>query len=103
MPIYLNAAGEGGMSILIMYAIMAVLLIGMFVIPQRRQNKRDAEMRSSLEIGDEVTTVGGIVGRVVALKDDTFVLETGSERVRIRFRKSALASVEKLDMGSDKK
>lgn len=99
MTFALNAASGGTSSILIMYAIMAVILIAMFILPQRRQNKRDAEMRNSLEIGDEVTTVGGIVGRVVALKDDTFVLETGGDRVRIRFRKTALASVEKLDMG----
>lgn len=102
MTMFLSGAGGDGTTILIMYAVMAVVLIAMFILPQRRQNKRDAEMRNSLEIGDEVTTIGGIVGRVVALKDDTFVLETGSERIRIRFRKTALASVEKLDMGDKK-
>ena len=50
------------------------------------------------EIGDEVTTIGGIVGRVVAIKEDTIVLETGNDRVKIRFRRSAIGSVEKLSM-----
>ena len=47
---------------------------------------------------DQVVTIGGIVGRVVAIKDDTFVLETGSDRVKIRFTKNAISSVEKLNM-----
>ena len=51
-----------------------------------------------LEIGDQVTTIGGVIGRVVAIKDDTFVLETGADRVKIRFTKTAIGSVEKLNM-----
>ena len=45
-----------------------------------------------------ITTIGGVIGRVVAIKDDTFVLETGSDRVKIRFTKNAISSVEKLNM-----
>ena len=58
-------------------------------------------MRSSIEIGDKVSTIGGIVGIVCAIseKDDTIVLETGSDRTKIRFRRTAIANVEKLDMG----
>jgi len=56
------------------------------------------EVLNSLEIGDEVTTIGGIVGRVVAIKEDTFVLETGSDRTKIRFRRAAIQSIEKLNM-----
>ena len=66
--------------------------------PQKKQEKKDAAMRAALEIGDQVTTIGGIVGRVVAIKDDTFVLETGADRVKIRFIKNAISSVEKLNM-----
>ena len=57
-------------------------------------------------IRDRVTTIGGVIGRVVAIKDDTFVLETGADRVKIRFTKSAISSVEKLNMAkapADKK
>lgn len=84
-----------------------VLVIGfMYLIlylPQKKQDKKDAAMRASIEVGDEVTTIGGIIGRVAAIKDDTFVLETTSDRVKIRFRRSAISSVEKLDMGKDEK
>lgn len=82
---------------------MLVILGGMFFFmyrSQKKQQKKETEMRNSIEIGDEVTTIGGIVGRVVALKEDTFVLETGSDRVKIRFRRTAIGSVNKLDMES---
>ncbi|OUQ43946.1 preprotein translocase subunit YajC [Gemmiger sp. An120] len=87
---------------------MLVILGGMFFFmyrSQKKQQKKETEMRNSIEIGDEVTTIGGIVGRVVALKEDTFVLETGSDRVKIRFRRTAIGSVNKLDMdaGSENK
>ncbi|SRR5699024_7789611 len=96
----LTAEGAGSSwSLLITVGIMLVMMYLLIYLPQRKQNKKDAEMRNSMDIGDEVTTIGGIVGRVVAIKDDTFVLETGSDRVKIRFRKSAIASLEKLDMG----
>ncbi|MGN0983613.1 MAG: preprotein translocase subunit YajC, partial [Gemmiger sp.] len=70
--------------------------------PQKKQEKKDAEMRNSLEIGDQVTTIGGVIGRVVAIKDDTFVLETGSDRTKIRFRRSAISAVEKLEVNKEK-
>lgn len=80
---------------------MVVILGGMFFFmyrSQKKQQKKEAELRNSIEIGDEVTTIGGVVGRVVALKEDTFVLETGSDRVKIRFRRTAIGSVNKLEM-----
>ncbi len=83
---------------------MILIIVFMFILiylPQKRQDKKDAAMRSSIEIGDKVSTIGGIVGIVCAIseKDDTIVLETGSDRTKIRFRRTAIASVEKLDMG----
>ena len=85
-------------SLFFTLALMVVLLYFMIYRPQKKQEKKDAAMRNSLEIGDQVTTIGGVIGRVVAIKDDTFVLETGSDRVKIRFTKTAIGSVEKLNM-----
>ena len=88
-------------STLSMLLPMIILLVMMYFVlyrPQKKQQKTDTEMRNSIEIGDEVTTIGGIVGRVVAIKEDTIVLETGNDRVKIRFRRSAIGSVEKLSM-----
>ena len=82
----------------IMIRVM-VLFMWLFIYrPQKKQQQKETEMRNSLEIGDEVTTIGGIVGRVVAIKEDTFVLETGSDRTKIRFRRAAIQSIEKLNM-----
>ena len=89
---------ESMVSLFFTLALMVVLLYFMIYRPQKKQEKKDAAMRNSLEIGDQVTTIGGVIGRVVAIKDDTFVLETGSDRVKIRFTKTAIGSVEKLNM-----
>ena len=89
---------ESYLSLFFTLALMVVLLYFMIYRPQKKQEKKDAALRNSLEIGDQVTTIGGVIGRVVAIKDDTFVLETGSDRVKIRFAKTAIGSVEKLNM-----
>ena len=89
---------ESYISLFFTLALMLVMLYFMIYRPQKKQEKKDAAMRSSLEIGDQVTTIGGVIGRVVAIKDDTFVLETGADRVKLRFTKNAISSVEKLHM-----
>ena len=89
---------ESYISLFFTLALMLVMLYFMIYRPQKKQEKKDAAMRAALEIGDQVTTIGGIVGRVVAIKEDTFVLETGADRVKIRFTKNAISSVEKLNM-----
>ena len=70
----------------------------LMIRPQRKKDKQLQDMRSSLDIGDNVTTIGGVVGRVVALKDDTVVLETGTDRNRVRFKRWAVQEVEKLTL-----
>lgn len=85
--------------------LIIVFMVLIIYIPQKRQDKKDSAMRNSIEIGDKVTTIGGIVGIVFAIsdKDDTLVVETGSDRTKIRFRRSAISGVEKLDVGGDTK
>ena len=94
-----TAANNGSMMTLVITMVLTLgLMYFMIYRPQKKQQKKDTEMRNALDIGDEVTTIGGIVGRVVAIKEDTFVLETGSDRMKSRVRRSAIASVEKLDL-----
>ena len=99
---FLTTTTESYISLFFTLALMLVLLYFMIYRPQKKQEKKDAAMRAALEIGDQVTTIGGVIGRVVAIKDDTFVLETGSDRVKIRFTKNAISSVEKLNMEQSK-
>ena len=102
---FLSATGSASMTETLFTLLpMILIIVFMFILiylPQKRQDKKDAAMRSSIEIGDKVSTIGGIVGIVCAIseKDDTIVLETGSDGTKIRFRRTAIASVEKLDMG----
>ncbi len=93
-----DASAVSFVSPLIMILVM-ILFMWLFIYrPQKKQQQKETEMRNSLEIGDEVTTIGGIIGRVIAIKEDTFVMETGSDRTKIRFRRAAIQSIEKLNM-----
>lgn len=85
----------GGMGIT--WIIMILMLVGMWWFTSRSQKKKDKEaqdMRDSLQVGDEVTTIGGIIGKVVSIKEETFVLETTKEKTHIRFLKGAIRSVD---------
>ena len=96
-----NSAGSM-ITLVLPMLIVIVFFYLILYLPQKRQEKKDAEMRNSIDVGDEFTTIGGVVGRVASIKDDTFVLETTSDRVKIRFRRSAISSVEKLDINVKK-
>ncbi len=76
---------------------MLVILI-VFVIfssrSQKKQERQTNEMRNNLQVGDEVTTIGGIIGKVVSIREETFVLETSHDRTHIRFLKSAISKID---------
>ena len=77
-----------------------VLLVAMYFTSIRPENKKRKEMedlRSSMKVGDNVTTVGGIVGKIVNIKTDHVVFETGDDRVRIQVLKTAVSAVRKED------
>ncbi len=72
--------------------ILVVVIFYFFLLrPQKKKDKKDAEMRNNLQVGDEVVTVGGVVGIVFQVKEDTVVVETGGDRSKIRVKKWAIA------------
>ena len=81
-----------------MFMVMLVLMIAAFyflmIRPENKRKKEAEEMRNSLSNGDSITTIGGIVGTVVDVKEDKFVIETSADRVRIEFCKWALSTNE---------
>ena len=79
---------------IIMIVVLFVALYFFMIRPQKKQEKKDAEMRDSLAVGDEVTTIGGIIGKVVSIKGETFVLETTREKTKIRFLKGAIRTID---------
>ena len=88
-----SATGTSAGSILYMvvtFGIVIVLFYFFLIRPQRKKEKETQKMRSAVQVGDEITTVGGIVGRVVSIKDDTLIIETGADRSKIRVKKWAI-------------
>ena len=82
----------------IMGIVMIVLMIGamyFFMIrPQKKQERETNEMRNNLQVGDEITTIGGIIGKIISIKEETVMIETGHDRTKIRILKSAVRNVD---------
>lgn len=89
------AAGSQGVSMLpSIFMIVAMIAVFYFLLirPENKKKKAAEEMRSSLKVGDVITTIGGIVGTICAVKEKTIVIETGADRVRVEFAKWAISS-----------
>ena len=92
-----TTAGNPGIGTLLIYGGLLLVLVLVFVFSNKKQKKQEkevADMRNSLRVGDEVTTTGGIVGRIVRVKEETVVVETSRDGTKIRFLKSAIARVD---------
>lgn len=89
-----TAAGTTGTrSSLPMILLLVVMVVGMYFLmirPQRKQQKKDQEMRESTQVGDEITTIGGIMGRVVTVKEDSLIIETGADRNKMKIARWAI-------------
>ena len=84
---------QGLTTIIMLVAMLAVFYFFMYR-PQKKQEKETAQMRDSLAVGDEITTIGGIIGQVVSIKDETVMIETGRDGTKIRILKSAVKSID---------
>ncbi len=71
--------------------IMLVAMYFLIIRPQKKKEKKDAEMRKNIQIGDEIVTAGGIVGIVTKLEEETLVIETGGDRSKLRIRRWAVS------------
>ncbi len=89
-----NPMGTYGM--IIIWVLVFAAMYFFILRPSSKKKKEEAQMRNSLEIGDEITTIGGIMGRVVAIKDDedAIIIETGSDRVKMKFKKWCISTVD---------
>ena len=94
------AATKSLFSVLMANTMPFVVVLGvmyfMLISPQKKREKRMQDMRNSLEIGDGVITAGGIVGRVISIKEDTVVIETASSKIRLK--RYSISEVEKLNL-----
>ena len=98
MSTFLTAATEAGPASLIPTLGMVVVFFLVFyffaIRPQKKQEKQVNEMRNQLMVGDEITTIGGIIGKIISIKEETLMIETGHDRTKIRILKSAVRNVD---------
>lgn len=94
LQILTGTAGGDLTSTIIMLVVMLGIFYFMLIRPENKRKKEQEQMRSDLKNGDQITTIGGITGTVVSVKDDKFVIETGADQVRIEFAKWALSTNE---------
>lgn len=88
-----NGTSQGSIIPTIVMIVAMVAIFYFFIIrPEGKKKKAVNEMRESLKVGDEITTIGGVVGTICALKEETIVMETGADRVRIEFTRWAISS-----------
>jgi len=87
-----GAAGGGGGSWQ-MFALIGGMIVVMYftmIRPQKKRQKEEQSMRENISIGDEITTIGGIMGRVITVKEDSIIIETGADRTKLRMVRSAV-------------
>lgn len=86
--------GSGSWPILIVYVLLFAALYFVMIRPNSKKKKQEEELKKNINIGDDITTIGGITGKVVAVRDedDEFIIETGSDRVKLRFKKWCIYS-----------
>ncbi|MDR1733476.1 MAG: preprotein translocase subunit YajC [Oscillospiraceae bacterium] len=87
-----SGSSSSGLSMILLLGVMVAVMYFTTIRPQKKRQKEEQAMRDNLAIGDEVTTVGGIMGRVVTIKEDSVVIETGADRTKIRFTRTAIGT-----------
>lgn len=89
------AAGENSAGIWSSLAMVAIMFVFMYIFmirPENKRKKKADEMRNNIEVGDKITTIGGLVGRVVHVTSDRITFETGEDRVRVEVTKWAVST-----------
>ena len=79
-------------SMIIVMVVMLVVMYFLMIRPENKRKKEAQQMRANLQVGDVITTIGGIVGTICAVKDNTIVIEVGADRVRVELTKWAVSS-----------
>lgn len=85
-----SGSSTSSYSYIILMVVMVVIMYFMMIRPQKKRQKEEQEMRSSLEIGDEIITIGGIVGKVVTIREEDLIIETGADRNKMRIQRWAV-------------
>ena len=105
MTLFLDAATStavgGGMPMLLMVVIMFAVFYFFVIRPENKKKKKTEEMRNSLTLGDEIITIGGMIGKIVQITEDTITFETGEDRVRLQTKKWAISTTAKMEAAEE--
>ncbi|MBR1456299.1 MAG: preprotein translocase subunit YajC [Oscillospiraceae bacterium] len=92
-----SSSASGGGSMIFMLIAMFAIFYFLMIRPENKKKKKMEEMRNSISLGEEITTIGGITGKVVQVTEDTITFETGEDRVRIQVKKWAISTTAKME------
>lgn len=92
-----TSATAGSGSLILMMVAMFAIFYFLIIRPENKKKKKTEEMRNSLSLGDEITTIGGIMGKIVQITEDTITFETGEDRVRLQTKKWAISTTAKME------
>ena len=92
-----TSANGGGSSMILMLVLLFAIFYFLIIRPENKKKKKTDEMRNSLSVGDEITTIGGLTGKIVQVTDDTITFETGEDRVRIQAKKWSISTTAKME------
>ncbi len=92
-----SAAGGSMMTLMLPLILMFVLMYFIMIRPENKRKKKAEEMRNNLSLGEEITTIGGMTGKIVQVTEDTVTFETGEDRVRIQVKKWAIQTTAKIE------
>lgn len=81
----------GNSSMLLIFGVMIVAMYFLTIRPQKKKQKEEQAMRDNIQVGDEITTIGGIIGRVVTVKEDSIIVETGADKNRLKFARWSIS------------
>lgn len=86
--------GIGSWGGILMIVLMLAVMYFFMIRPQKKQEKEIQDMRNNLQVGDEITTIGGIIGKIISIKEETCLIETSGDKTKIRILKSAVKVVD---------
>ena len=92
-----TSTAGGGVSMIMMLIAMFAIFYFLMIRPENKKKKKTEEMRESLSLGDGITTIGGMTGKIVQITEDTVTFETGEDRVRIQVKKWAISTTDKME------
>lgn len=96
-----NAATTSNLMSIGLIVVMILIMYFLMIRPQRKRQKEEQQMRNNLRVGDEITTIGGICGRVLQIKEDSLVIETGADRSKMTIKKWAIQSCDTVHDAND--